>query len=238
MPGASFRIVVVVLQAGGDLAVDVHRRVLEQGRWAATAARAGYRRRRGSWVAASHQPSRPPATRPTSGQGWWPGCWAVISKPTKAPIAARLSTSTILMAAHLPVCGAGWPGSLPAPGEARGRLQRLLGVGLTCCETASRSSEALVAATWSVQSEILRRVAHHRGQVTLAHEAQRRHAGGLRAGCGRGVLVLADDHAGVVEAVRRASGGAGDVDRGEGPPGAFGQQEPAGPGHRVGGGGR
>jgi hypothetical protein len=33
MAGASFRIVVVVLQAGGDLAVDVHRRVLEQGRW-------------------------------------------------------------------------------------------------------------------------------------------------------------------------------------------------------------
>src|SRR5215207_366923 len=86
------------------------------------AARAGYRRRRGSWVAASHKPSRPPATRPTSGQGWCPGCSAVISTPTKEPITARLSTSTILMPAHLPACDAGWPGSLPAPGTARGRL--------------------------------------------------------------------------------------------------------------------
>jgi hypothetical protein len=43
MPGASFRIVVLALPAGGDLAVDVHRRVLlEQGRGAANAARAGY----------------------------------------------------------------------------------------------------------------------------------------------------------------------------------------------------
>jgi hypothetical protein len=46
---------------------------------------------------------------------------AVISTPTKEPITARLSTSTILMPAHLPACGAGWPGSHPAPG---GRCSR------------------------------------------------------------------------------------------------------------------
>jgi hypothetical protein len=52
---------------------------------------------------------------------------AAISTPTKEPNTARLSTSTILMAAHLPARGAGWPGRLPAPGGRCSRRRAGLG---------------------------------------------------------------------------------------------------------------
>jgi hypothetical protein len=54
---------------------------------------------------------------------------------------------------------------------------------------------------------------------------------------GVGVLVEADELTAVVETGHPVSWRAGDVDRGEGSPGALGQQEPAGSGQGVRGGG-
>ena len=107
MPGASFRIVVLALHAGGVLTVDIHRRVLlEHRRWAATAARAGYRRRRGSWVAASHQPSSPPTTRPTSG-ALLPGLLGGDQLADDGADRHQAEHEQILMSAHLRAGDAG-----------------------------------------------------------------------------------------------------------------------------------